>query len=111
MILAASFGKDGEDPPGTAHGVMSPYYGDRKVGQGRIKTQAGKFSIAGEGLHAGRDSGESVTDDYPGSAPWAFTGGTLKRVSWMSAANPTSTSNAKPSPCSPANDRCQREPV
>ncbi|WP_328400326.1 arylsulfatase [Nocardia sp. NBC_00403] len=80
LILAASFEKDGEDPPGTAHGVVSLYYGDRKVGDGRIKTQAGKFSIAGEGLHAGRDSGESVTDDYPGSAPWAFTGGTLKRV-------------------------------
>jgi arylsulfatase len=80
LILAASFEKDGEDPPGTAHGVMSLYYGDRKVGTGRIKTQAGRFSLAGEGLHAGRDSGESVTDDYPGSAPWAFTGGTLHRV-------------------------------
>ncbi|MFI7666247.1 arylsulfatase [Nocardia sp. NPDC049526] len=80
LILAASFEKDGEDPPGTAHGVVSLYYGDRKVGEGRIRTQAGKFSLAGEGLHAGRDSGESVTDDYPGSAPWAFTGGTLNRV-------------------------------
>ncbi|MFQ6398776.1 arylsulfatase [Nocardia sp. KC 131] len=80
LILAASFEKDGEDPPGTAHGVMSLYYGGRKVGAGRIKTQAGRFSLAGEGLHAGRDSGESVTDDYPGSAPWAFTGGTLHRV-------------------------------
>ncbi|WP_433193856.1 arylsulfatase [Nocardia sp. CA-107356] len=80
LILAASFEKDGEDPPGTAHGVVSLYYGDRKVGSGRIRTQAGKFSLAGEGLHAGRDSGESVTDDYPGSAPWAFTGGTLNRV-------------------------------
>ncbi|RZL75442.1 MAG: arylsulfatase, partial [Rhodococcus sp. (in: high G+C Gram-positive bacteria)] len=80
LLLAASFDKDGEDPPGTAHGVLTLYYGDRKVGEGRIKTQPGKFSIAGEGLCAGRDTGEPVTDDYPGTAPWAFTGGTLNRV-------------------------------
>jgi hypothetical protein len=35
------------------------------------------FSIAGEGLRAGRDSGELVTGDYPGDHPHAFTGGTL----------------------------------
>ena len=38
------------------------------------------FSIAGEGLCVGRDSGEPVTGDYPGAHPHAFTGGTIKRV-------------------------------
>jgi arylsulfatase len=80
LILSASFAKDGEDPPGVANGMLSLYYGDRKVGEGRIKTQPGKFSIAGEGLCVGRDSGEPVTDDFPGTAPWRFTGGTIKRV-------------------------------
>ncbi|MGW5150174.1 sulfatase-like hydrolase/transferase, partial [Rhodococcus koreensis] len=80
LILAASFDKDGEDPPGTAHGTLSLYHGDRKVGEGRIRTQAGKFGVGGEGLNAGRDSGEAVTDDYPGTTPWAFTGGTLNRI-------------------------------
>jgi arylsulfatase len=80
VVLSASFDKDREDPPGVATGVLSLYHGDVKVGEGRIKTQPGKFSIAGEGLCVGRDSGEPVTDDYPGSAPWAFTGGTIKRV-------------------------------
>jgi arylsulfatase A-like enzyme len=80
VVLSASFDKDREDPPGVATGALSLYHGDVKVGEGRIKTQPGKFSIAGEGLCVGRDSGEPVTDDYPGSAPWAFTGGTIKRV-------------------------------
>ena len=38
------------------------------------------FSIAGEGLCVGRDSGEPVTGDYPGEHPYPFTGGTIRRV-------------------------------
>jgi len=80
LILSASFDKVGEDPPGTAHGTLSLYHGHRKVGEGEIRTQPGMFSLAGEGLNVGRDGGEAVTDDYPGEAPWRFTGGTLHRV-------------------------------
>jgi arylsulfatase len=80
LILSASFDKDGEDPPGVATGILSLYHGDKKVGEGRIKTQPGFFSLAGEGLCVGRDSGEAVTDDYPGESPNAFTGGTIKRL-------------------------------
>ncbi len=80
LILSASFDKDGEDPPGIATGILSLYHGDQKVGEGRIKTQPGFFSLAGEGLCVGRDSGEAVTDDYPGEAPFRFTGGTIKRL-------------------------------
>ncbi|MFF4426419.1 hypothetical protein ACFY04_37675 [Streptomyces sp. NPDC001549] len=80
LILAAAFEKDGEVSPGVATGVLSLYHGDRKVGEGRIKTQPGRFTLAGEGPTVGRDSGEAVTDHYPGTAPWAFTGATLHRV-------------------------------
>jgi arylsulfatase A-like enzyme len=80
LLLSASFDKDGEDPPHVSTGILSLYQGDRKVGEGRIKTQPGKFMLAGEGLCVGRDSGEPITDDYPGDAPWRFTGGTIKRV-------------------------------
>jgi arylsulfatase len=80
VILSASFEKTGEQPRGVANGVLSLYFGETKVGEGSIKTQPGKFSIAGEGLCVGRDSGEPVTDDYPGTPPYAFTGGTIKRV-------------------------------
>ncbi|WP_371400660.1 arylsulfatase [Kribbella sp. NBC_00662] len=80
LILSAAFEKSGEDPPGVATGTLSLFHGDVKVGQGRIKTQPGKFSIAGDGLCVGRDSSDPVTQDYPGEAPWSFTGGTIKRV-------------------------------
>ena len=80
LILSASFDKDGEDAPGVATGILFLYYGEKKVGEGRIKTQPGAFSLAGEGLCVGRDSGEAVTDDYPGVSPHRFTGGTIKRV-------------------------------
>jgi arylsulfatase len=80
LILSASFDKDGEDPPGVATGILSLYYGDRKVGEGRIKIQPGYFELAGEGLCVGRDGGAAVTDDYPGERPYRFTGGTIKRV-------------------------------
>jgi hypothetical protein len=80
LLLSASFDKDGEDPPGVATGVLSLWHGDVKVGEGRIKTQPGKFMIAGEGLCVGRDGGAGVTEDYPGAQPWHFTGGTIRRV-------------------------------
>ena len=80
LILSASFDKQGEDPPGVSVGVLSLWHGDQKVGEGKIKTQPGKFMIAGEGLCIGRDGGAGVTADYPGAEPWRFTGGTIKRV-------------------------------
>jgi arylsulfatase len=80
VILSASFDKSGEDPPGVATGLLSLWHGETKVGEGQIKTQPGKFMLAGEGLCVGRDSGAGVTADYPGQAPWRFTGGTIKRV-------------------------------
>ena len=59
---------------------MSLYYGDTKVGEGRIKLQPGSYMIAGEGLAVGRDVGDPVTRDYRGERPYRFTGGTIKRV-------------------------------
>ena len=80
LILSASFDKDGEDPPGVSTGILSLHHGDTKVGEARIKTQPGMFSLAGEGLCVGRDSGEAVTADYPTGSPHRFTGGTINRV-------------------------------
>ena len=79
LILSASFEKEGMEPT-CATGTLSLYYGDSKVGEGKTKTQLGAFAIAGAGLTVGRHSGEPVTDDFPGQPPFAFSGGTLKRV-------------------------------
>ena len=81
LLLSASFDKDGEDPPHVSDrdpvAVLRRPEGRRGRGS---RPSPGKFRLAGEGLCVGRDGGEPVTDDYPGEAPWAFTGGTIKRV-------------------------------
>ena len=77
-VVSASFERQGDSLP--AEGTLTLYVGDKEVGQGHIKTQPGKFSIAGEGLNIGKDGAEPVTDDYPGQAPWPFTGGTITRA-------------------------------
>ena len=77
-VLSASFEREGDSMP--AEGTLTLRVGENQVGQGRIKTQPGKFSIAGEGLNVGRDGAEPVTLDYPGERPWAFTGGTIRRA-------------------------------
>ena len=79
LILSASFDKDGQEPTFTT-GILSLYHADRKVGEGRIKTQLGAFAIAGAGAYVGRHPGEPITDDYPGESPHRFTGGTINRV-------------------------------
>ena len=79
VILSASFEKEGMEPT-HAFGTLSLFHGDTKVGEGKIKTQLGAFAIAGSGLYVGRHAGEPVTDDYPGEAPYTFTGGRIDRV-------------------------------
>ena len=78
VIVSASFERAGDGTP--AEGTLTLHMDGKAVGQGQIKTQPGKFSIAGEGLNIGKDGAEPVTDDYPGSSPWPFVGGTIRRA-------------------------------
>ncbi len=75
VVLSASFDREGDGMP--AEGTLTLHIGERAVGQATIKTQPGKFSIAGEGLNVGKEGAEPVTDDYPGQYPWTFVGGTI----------------------------------
>ena len=64
LILSASFEKEGEEP-GCAMGTLSLYHGDKKVGEGKIKTQLGAFAVAGAGLYVGRHGGRSAHRRLP----------------------------------------------
>jgi arylsulfatase A-like enzyme len=77
-VFSASFERDGDTMP--TEGMLTLHIREAKVGEARIRTQPGKFSIAGEGLNIGKEGAEPVTDDYPGEAPWAFVGGTINRA-------------------------------
>jgi hypothetical protein len=77
-VFSASFEREGDGMP--AEGTLTLHIGEEAVGDARIKTQPGKFSLAGEGLNVGKDGGEPVTDDYPGDSPWAFVGGTIVKA-------------------------------
>jgi arylsulfatase A-like enzyme len=78
VILGASFVREGDSMPTT--GTLSLFIDDRKVGEGKITTQPGNFSLVGEGLNVGQDPASPVADDYPGERPFAFTGGTIKEA-------------------------------
>ena len=78
VVLSASFDKEGDGMP--TQGTITLHIRDKAVGSGTIRTQPGKFGLGGGGLVFGRSGAEPVTDDYPGERPWAFTGGTIKRV-------------------------------
>ena len=78
VVFSASFEREGDAMP--AEGTLTLHIREEQVGEGRIKTQPGKFSIAGEGLNIGREGAEPVTDDYPGEYPWPFVGGTIQQA-------------------------------
>lgn len=69
-------------------GTLTLHIGDKAVGAATIKTQPGKFSIAGEGLNVGKEGAEPVTDDYPGDYPWALVGGTIARAAVYVSGDP-----------------------
>jgi arylsulfatase len=78
VILGASFTRENDALP--AMGTLALFIDDEKVGEGKVMTQPGNFSLVGEGLNVGRDPGEPVTSDYDGTHPYGFTGGTIKEA-------------------------------
>ena len=51
---------------------------DKVVAEGPLRTQAGKFTLSGDGLCIGRDSGDNVSQEY--KAPGTFRGGKILGV-------------------------------
>ncbi|MEY2901182.1 MAG: hypothetical protein RLY89_288, partial [Bacteroidota bacterium] len=59
-------------------GTAKLYINDKHVATGSMKAQVGKFTLVGDGLCVGYDSGDPVSKLY--SSPGEFKGGTIKFV-------------------------------
>jgi len=76
--FTVEFEKTGENPKFVANGSVRLAIDDKPVAEGKMKTQPGKFALAGEGLVVGRESADAVSKLY--KPPFRFTGGTIKQV-------------------------------
>ena len=54
------------------------YVNDKVVDAGEMRTQLGKFTLSGDGLCIGYDSGDAVSELY--ETPGRFTGGEIQSV-------------------------------
>ncbi len=59
-------------------GTMQLYINDKAVAKGTMKAQVGKFTLVGDGLCVGYDSGDPVSKQY--KSPGEFKGGTIHFV-------------------------------
>ncbi|MDR7098845.1 arylsulfatase [Lysobacter niabensis] len=59
-------------------GPMELYVDDQVAAEGQFRTQSGHYSLAGEGLCVGRDSGDAVSSSYKSQFP--FSAGTILKV-------------------------------
>jgi arylsulfatase len=57
---------------------MKLYVNDKVVAEGPMRSQAGKFTLSGDGLCVGYDSGDAVSKEY--KSPGTFKGGTILGV-------------------------------
>jgi arylsulfatase A-like enzyme len=59
-------------------GSTKLYVNDKVVAEGPMRAQVGKFTLSGDGLCVGRDSGDAVSSQY--KSPGTFAGGTILGV-------------------------------
>jgi arylsulfatase len=76
--LGMEFTRTGTGPNKESLGTMKLYVNDKVVAQGPMKTQPAKFTLSGDGLCIGYDSGDAVSGEY--KSPGAFDGGTIQAV-------------------------------
>jgi arylsulfatase len=76
--LGMEFVRDKAGKYGESIGTTKLYVNDKVVAEGPMKTQPGKFTLSGDGLCIGRDSGDAVSEGY--KTPGAFKGGTIDVV-------------------------------
>jgi arylsulfatase len=73
--LGMEFIKEKMGPHHETLGTAKLYVNDKVVTQGTMKTQPGKFTLSGDGLCVGYDSGDAVSSQY--KSPGTFRGGRI----------------------------------
>jgi arylsulfatase A-like enzyme len=76
--LGMEFTRESAGDYGESHGTTTLYVDDKVAAKGPMRAQAGKFTLAGDGLCVGYDSGDNVSEHYQN--PGTFTGGTILGV-------------------------------
>ena len=76
--VGMEFTREKSGDHGEAIGSVKLYIDDKVVAQGSMKTQAGKFTLSGDGLCVGFDSADAVSQEY--KSPGRFKGGTIRFV-------------------------------
>ena len=76
--LGMEFIRAGAGPHHESLGTMKLYVNDVVVAEGPMKTQPAKFTLSGDGLCVGYDSGDAVSAEY--ETPGTFHGGTIQGV-------------------------------
>ena len=76
--IGMEFIRDSAGKYGESFGKTKLYIDNKVVAEGEMKTQPGKFTLSGDGLCVGFDSGDNVSSEYKN--PGTFTGGTIMGV-------------------------------
>jgi arylsulfatase A-like enzyme len=77
-IVGVEFTKQRMGQCNESYGPLKLYVDDKVVAEGEIRTMTGHFSLCGEGLCIGYDSGDPVSSEYGSKSQ--FTGGTITKV-------------------------------
>jgi arylsulfatase len=77
-VLGMEFKREKAGEYGESLGTTTLYVDDKPVATGPMRAQIGKFTLSGDGLCVGYDSGDNVSDQYKN--PGTFTGGEILGV-------------------------------
>jgi arylsulfatase len=77
-VFGVDFAKERTGEYHEAYGTATLHIDDQAVAKAEIRTMPGHFSLCGEGLCIGYDSGDAVTTDYGSRFP--YTGGEIVKV-------------------------------
>ncbi len=86
VTCSVTFTKKSENPKFVPNGTLELRLQKKIVASGPMRTQAGKFSISGEGLTIGREGGDPVSSENV--PPCEFRGGTIEFVTFDMSGKP-----------------------